>query len=60
MLAASGSSEPPKFNLHILGGDQAAVRAGNSTRSIEEEYTWPIEIVCRNLSDPPLSTFFLR
>lgn len=47
MLAASGSSGPPRLGLHILGGDQTAVRAGNSTRCIEEQRTWPIEVVCR-------------
>jgi SAM-dependent methyltransferase len=47
MLSASGSGEAPKLGIHVLGGGQTATRAGNSTRSIEEGRTWPIEVVCR-------------
>lgn len=46
MLANAGSEAPPVLGIHVLGGESMAERAGNSTRSIEEGRTHPIEVVC--------------
>ena len=46
MLAKIEAEGPPILGLHVVGGDDIAVRAANSTRSIEEGRTFPIEVVC--------------
>ncbi len=46
MLAKVEADGPPILGLHVVGGDDMAVRAANSTRSIEESRTFPIEVVC--------------
>ncbi|MDH3472098.1 MAG: class I SAM-dependent methyltransferase [Rhodospirillales bacterium] len=46
MLARIEVDGPPILGLHVVGGDDIAVRAANSTRSIEEGRTFPIEVVC--------------
>jgi SAM-dependent methyltransferase len=46
MLAKIEVDGPPILGLHVVGGDDIAVRAANSTRSIEEGRTFPIEVVC--------------
>jgi len=46
MLAKIEADGPPILGLHVVGGDDIAVRAANSTRSIEESRTFPIEVVC--------------
>ena len=46
MLAKAKEDKPPVLGLHVIGGDDIAVRAANSTRSIEEGRTFPIEVVC--------------
>lgn len=46
MLAKIEADGPPSLGLHVVGGDDIAVRAANSTRSIEEGRTFPIEVVC--------------
>ncbi len=46
MLAKIEADGPPVLGLHVVGGDDMAVRAANSTCSIEEGRTFPIEVVC--------------
>ncbi len=46
MLAKIEADGPPILGLHVVGGDDMAVRAANSTCSIEEGRTFPIEVVC--------------
>ncbi len=46
MLAKVEADGPPILGLHVVGGDDMPVRAANSTRSIEEGRTFPIEVVC--------------
>ena len=46
MLAKAKEDKPPVLGLHVIGGDDIAARAENSTRSIEEGRTFPIEVVC--------------
>jgi SAM-dependent methyltransferase len=49
MLAKIEADGPPILGLQVIGGDDMAVRAANSTRSIEEGRTFPIEVVCTKL-----------
>ena len=46
MLAKIEADGAPILGLHVIGGDDMAERAANSTRSIEEGRTHPIEVVC--------------
>ncbi len=46
MLAKTEADGPPILGPHVVGGDDMAVRMANSTRSIEEGRTFPIEVVC--------------
>jgi len=46
MLARIEADGLPTLGLHVIGGKAVAERAENSTRSIEEGRTHPIEIVC--------------
>lgn len=49
MLAKIEADGLPILGLQVIGGDDMAVRAANSTRSIEEGRTFPIEVVCTKL-----------
>ena len=44
MLAKIEADGPPILGPHVVGGDDMAVRLANSTRSIEEGRTFPIEV----------------
>jgi len=46
LLARIETEGPPILGLHVVGGDDMPARAANSTRSIEEGRTFPIEVVC--------------
>jgi len=46
MLAKIEVDGPPILGLHVIAGEDMAERAENSTRSIEEGRTHPIEIMC--------------
>ncbi len=46
VLAKIEADGLPILGLHVVGGDDMPVRATNSTRSIEEGRTFPIEVVC--------------
>lgn len=46
MLAKLEENGPTVLGPHVIGGDDMAIRAANSTRSIEEGRTFPIEVVC--------------
>lgn len=46
MLAKIEADGPPILGLHVILGDDIGERATNSTRSIEEGRTHPIEVVC--------------
>ena len=46
MLAKIEADGPPILGLHVIVGEDFAVRAANSTRSIEEGRTHPIEVIC--------------
>jgi SAM-dependent methyltransferase len=46
MLANIESNGAPQLGMHVIIGESLPVRAGNSTRSIEEGRTFPIEILC--------------
>ncbi len=46
MLAKIEADGPPILGLHVVGGEDLALRSANSVRSIEEGRTFPIEVVC--------------
>lgn len=46
MLAKIEADGLPILGLHVIVGEDFAVRAANSTRSIEEGRTHPIEVIC--------------
>jgi ubiquinone/menaquinone biosynthesis C-methylase UbiE len=46
LLAKIEAEGLPILGLHVVGGDDIPERAANSTRSIEEGRTHPIEVVC--------------
>ena len=46
ILAKIEADGPTVLGPHVIGGDDMPMRAANSTRSIEEGRTFPIEVVC--------------
>lgn len=46
-LELRAKGPPPALGVHVLLGEQAAVKAANAARNIEEGRTHPIQVICR-------------